>query len=159
MLMWPPCRNQREGGLRVSGSFSVELVSVLESQSIRAERVLRGDGDEMNASQFEERETEPQTQGIDQGLISNRARTRTSTERRKVVTSLNLEYPSSESIAPWYLVVSAVWLLLLISYPYKAGYSFKVITGVPFPSRPSLLVNWKYIHCLAVVSCTHQHGF
>lgn len=75
MLMWPPCRNQREGVLRVSGSFSIELVSVIESQSIRAERVLRGDRDEMNDSQFEERETEPQTQGNDQGLISNRART------------------------------------------------------------------------------------
>lgn len=47
MLMWPPCRNQREGVLRASGSFSIELVSVIESQSIRADRVLRGSRDEM----------------------------------------------------------------------------------------------------------------
>lgn len=59
MLMWPPCGNQREGVLRVSGSFSIELVSVMESQSVRAEGMLRGDLDEMNASQFDDRETEP----------------------------------------------------------------------------------------------------
>ena len=75
MLMWPPCRNQREGVLRASGSFSVELVSVMESQSIRAESMLGGNLDEMNASQFEDREAGPQTKGTDQGLISHGART------------------------------------------------------------------------------------
>lgn len=79
MLMWPQSRNQREGVLRASGSFSTELVSVLKSQSISAESVLRGDRYEMNASQFEERETEPQTKGTDRSLISNGARPRAST--------------------------------------------------------------------------------
>lgn len=59
MLMRPPCGNQREGVLRASGSFSVELVSVMELQSVRAEGMLRGDLDETNASQFDDRETEP----------------------------------------------------------------------------------------------------
>ena len=59
MLMWPPCGNQREGVLRASGSFSVELVSVMELQSVRAEGMLRGDLDETNASQFDDREIEP----------------------------------------------------------------------------------------------------
>lgn len=59
MLMRPPCGNQREGVLRAGGSFSVELVSVMELQGVRAEGMLRGDLDEMNASQCDDRETEP----------------------------------------------------------------------------------------------------
>lgn len=64
--MWPPCGNQREGSPQASGSVSTELVSVIESQSIRAESMLRGDLDEMNASQFEDKETGPQTKESDQ---------------------------------------------------------------------------------------------
>lgn len=59
MLMRPPCGNQREGVLRAGGSSSVELVSVMELQGVRAEGMLRGDLDEMNASQCDDRETEP----------------------------------------------------------------------------------------------------
>lgn len=103
MLMWPPCRNQREGVLRASSSFSIELVSVMESQSIRAAHVLRGDRDEMNASQFEDRETEPQTKGADRSLISNRARTWASTGGKVVTSFPEFEGSLSEHTAPWYL--------------------------------------------------------
>lgn len=41
--------------------------------------MLRGDRDETNAAQFEDRETEPQTKGTVRSLISYRARRRAST--------------------------------------------------------------------------------
>lgn len=91
MLMWSSCRNQSGGSPQGKCFFSsIELVSVMESQSIRAERALRGYQNEMNTSQLADRELAQVSLPMEPGHEPL-------CEGRKVVTSLpEPNSPSSE---------------------------------------------------------------